>query len=495
MSRKIILLMMACILAIVLGSGLMVHAAGVYYVAKTGNDTNPGTEAAPWLTIQKAANTLLPGDTVNIKAGTYNEKVTVNVSGTAGGGFITFQRYGTDRVIMDGTGKTGDDMILVQNKSYIKIIGLEICNNISISTKPWPKGIFVVGAGSNIEIRNNKVYSIKCPGKRCGAHGIAVYGKSAPASYNNIIVDGNEVYGCKLGWSESVVLNGNVENFQVTNNYIHNNDNIGIDFIGYEGECPDPAYDRARNGVCRSNVVTFIDALGNPAYGTDQCADGIYVDGGTNIIIERNLSHDNNIGIELASEWSGKTTSYITVRDNIVYNSTIMGIAIGGYDTRRGSTVGCVITNNTLYNNDVKGTSAGEFVLQFDLQNNTIKNNIAYAGAQNLFMSNPYTQNVGSIVNYNIYYSANAATARWQWKNVMYTGFSAYKAGSGNDANSLFADPLFVNLAGLDFHLQLTSPAINAGDPAFVPGSGETDFAGNARVLGGRVDCGAYEKL
>jgi len=38
-----------------------------------------------------------------------------------------------------------------------------------------------------------------------------------------------------------MVLNGNVEKFVVSNNVVHDNDNIGIDFIGYEGENPDPA--------------------------------------------------------------------------------------------------------------------------------------------------------------------------------------------------------------------------------------------------------------
>jgi probable HAF family extracellular repeat protein/predicted outer membrane repeat protein len=44
-----------------------------------------------------------------------------------------------------------------------------------------------------------------------------------------------------------------------------------------------------------------------------------------------------------------------------------------------------------------------------------------------------------------------------------------------------------------DYHLQPESPCINAGDPAFVPESGETDFDGNLRVRLGRVDIGANE--
>ncbi|NDB76719.1 MAG: DUF1565 domain-containing protein, partial [Verrucomicrobia bacterium] len=42
------------------------------YVATTGNDTNPGTLAAPWRTIQRAASTVGPGTTVLVQPGTYN---------------------------------------------------------------------------------------------------------------------------------------------------------------------------------------------------------------------------------------------------------------------------------------------------------------------------------------------------------------------------------------------------------------------------------------
>jgi len=41
------------------------------YVATTGSDTNPGTLAAPWKTVQKAANTALPGQTVCVRGGVY----------------------------------------------------------------------------------------------------------------------------------------------------------------------------------------------------------------------------------------------------------------------------------------------------------------------------------------------------------------------------------------------------------------------------------------
>lgn len=55
------------------------------------------------------------------------------------------------------------------------------------------------------------------------------------------------------------------------------------------------------------------------------------------------------------------------------------------------------------------------------------------------------------------------------------------------------ADPLFVDPGAGDYHLQLCSPAIEAGDPAFTPAPGETDIDGQDRVQGRRVDMGADE--
>src|SRR5262249_21501605 len=148
----------------------------------------------------------------------------------------------------------------------------------------------------------------------CGAHGIAVYGTSASGSIHDVVIDGNEVHDCTLGWSESLVVNGNVEDFTISNNVVHDNNNIGIVAIGFEGECIgcSDALDRARDGLIAGNLVYNIDSLGNPSYGNDRSADGIYIDGGTNIVIERNVVHHSSIGIEIASEHGGKTTSEVT---------------------------------------------------------------------------------------------------------------------------------------------------------------------------------------
>ena len=62
----------------------------VYYVATNGSDDSFGSDDQPWRTIQKAANTLAPGDTVIVRAGLYQERVEINVNGLPGQP-ITFQ--------------------------------------------------------------------------------------------------------------------------------------------------------------------------------------------------------------------------------------------------------------------------------------------------------------------------------------------------------------------------------------------------------------------
>ena len=472
---------------------------GTYYVATTGLDTNPGTPAAPWRHIQYALDHVGPGSTVNVMGGTYNEYVTFKNSGTANN-YIVLQNYAGQVAVIDGTGLpiSGEvGLVNIVNKQYVKLIGFEVRNlKAGGVSSAFPQGISVRGNGAYIEIRNNKVHNIENSCRRCGAHGIAAYGRDPNASIHDLIIDGNEVYNGKFGWSESMVLNGNVEKFTVSNNIVHDNDNIGIDFIGFEGENPNPAVDRARDGTVWGNLVYNINSYGNPAYGNERSADGIYVDGGTNIVIERNTVHNANLGIELASEHAGKNTSYITLRSNFIYNNTQAGIAFGGYDTRRGSTENCVIVNNTLYNNYTQGDWGAELYIQFDTRNNVVKNNIVYANSYKRYMEAWSAVMTANVIDRNLYYAAGGGEAgTWVWKGTTYSTFTAYKTASGNDATSLIGrDPLLMGPAAGDLHINTGSPAINIGDNLTAAQVGALDIDGQARILGGIIDLGADEK-
>ena len=82
----------------------IVAATAYYYVSTSGFDAYPGTLALPWRTIQKAANTAIPGSTVYVRGGTYHERITVRISGSASAGYVTFQNYPNETAIIDGTG-------------------------------------------------------------------------------------------------------------------------------------------------------------------------------------------------------------------------------------------------------------------------------------------------------------------------------------------------------------------------------------------------------
>src|SRR5437764_559929 len=47
-------------------------AAATWYVAPTGSDSNPGTQASPFQSITKAQSVATSGDTVTLRGGTYS---------------------------------------------------------------------------------------------------------------------------------------------------------------------------------------------------------------------------------------------------------------------------------------------------------------------------------------------------------------------------------------------------------------------------------------
>ncbi len=466
--------------------------AGTYYVSTTGSDANDGSLLSPWLTIQHAVDSVGPGDTIYVRTGVYNELVEFNNSGSAAEGYITLQNYDGENPVIDGTGLSGSDpgLIKIDYKHHIKVSGFELRNLTTSNKSTTPAGIWVLGTSHYIELHNNLVHHIENNATGGNAHGIAAYGYSAVSSINNLVIRGNEIRNCILGWSESMVLNGNVENFIVENNIVHDNDNIGIDFIGHEGTCNDAALDQARDGVCVGNTVYNIDSLPNPAYGGERCADGIYVDGGKRITIEKNVVHHCNIGVEIASEHKDKGTSNVIVRNNIIRDSHSGGIFIGGYASNKGWARDCNIVNNTLYNNDTDDCGwGGEIVMQYYCSDNLFENNIFSAGPSRFFIRNENTSCSNNTFNYNLYYGSGG---QWNWNNTTYSTFSAYKTASSQDANSITSDPKFVDAPNLDFHIRFDSPCINAADPS-LDYSSQTDIDAEPREMSGRADIGADE--
>jgi len=482
-----------------------------YYVSTSGSDSNPGTLSRPWKTIQHAADSVHAGDTVYVRGGVYNKLVGIKVSGSAAAGFITFSNYPGEAAIVDGTnlkipgGQWG--LFTIESQNYIVINGFEIRNYRTNSTADTPIGIWVFGAGSDVQIFNNHIHDIVTTARTnpwlcsSNAFGLTVDGSKAPDSIFGLAIIGNEVDHLKTGCSESLSVDGNVDHFSIANNLVHDDDNIGIDGIGFEGVSPDPKYDQARNGEIRGNTIYNITSYGNPDYGKQYAADGIYVDGGTQIVIEQNLVHNVDLGVEVASEHPNHVASYVTVRNNVIYFDTSNGISIGGSDAMmNGGTEHCAIVNNTLYKNGTKGinNNSGEFQIQHHATNNIFENNILYANTEAQFL-NSYasTPPHPAVVDYNLYYSTiGASNGNWTWVGKNYTGYDHYRRKTKLDHDSPeFLDPQFISLGSpLNFDIQLGSPAVGAGNnlgPAVV---GTVDFAGNPRVQNGAINIGAYEQ-
>ncbi len=504
------------LLALVHLLGTLPSFAATYFVAPAGNDSAAGSEAAPWRTLQRAADhpALTGGDTVYVRGGTYAQSVTLTRSGTDAARPITFAAYPGEYPRLDGTSLTPPDdttgLITINSAGFLRVVGFELANyranDGSTNHKKVPCGIYLHGTCRDIEIRGNNIHDIANHFANGDAFGFVAYGDTV-APITGLVVADNEVHHCSTGNSETLTINGNVVGFRITGNRIHHNTNIGIDIIGYEATCPDPAQDRARSGVVRANTVWECTSTANPAYNNLPAAGGIYVDGGTDILIENNTSYQNDIGLELTSEHTGRNSDHCTARNNLIWGNRIGGIFLGGSEPQNGGSEYNLVASNTLWANDTRGDGNGEIQFSHWCAHNTLRHNLVVAGAQALLCSNPVAAtlngratNTDNQFDWNLWWAPGGPTAsQWQWKNTTRTGFdgaSGWKTATGQDPRSLFVDPRLRNasLVGTaDLHLRSDSPAVDAGDPTAAPAAGESDLDRLARLTGTRLDIGADE--
>lgn len=465
-----------------------------HYVSVDGDDSNAGTPNSPWSSIQYAMDVAEPGSTVNIMGGTYNEKVYVNVSGTAGN-LITFRNYNNETVIIDGTGWNDPAMCEIYDRQYVRLEGLHFTNNVLQDAM----GIYIEGMCDHIEIVNCKISEIHFSSdpnapvnETTNAQPLIVYGSEPGYPISNLLVQECEIFDSRTGYSEALAVNGNVDGFEISGNNVHDIANIGIDAIGHEGTCSDPAVDQARNGLISDNTV--YNCLSDYA-----SAAGIYVDGGKNIVIERNKVHNCQWGIEVGCENPGKTTSAITVRNNFIYSNSSAGIQLGGYDYPAGSgmVANCKVINNTLFNNATVNDYDGELTLTYS-ENCTIVNNIFYA-------TNPEDQLIsledvvsippGLVLDFNLWYHPDGADNTYiYWNGTDYESINAFITETGFEANAQFTDPMLKSDSSdnPDLHIKESSPAIGAANATYLADAGEKDIDGENRVDMG-LDKGADE--
>jgi alpha-N-arabinofuranosidase len=80
-----------------------VARAANFHVAPTGNDANPGTQAAPFRTIQRAANLAQPGDVITVHEGVYRERISPPRGGESDTKRIVYQAAPGEKVEIKGS--------------------------------------------------------------------------------------------------------------------------------------------------------------------------------------------------------------------------------------------------------------------------------------------------------------------------------------------------------------------------------------------------------
>lgn len=410
-----------------------------YYVADSGgDDTFPGTLAQPFKTIQKAVDTVLAGDTILIKAGTYNARVLLSTSGTAALP-ITIQAFDTG-VVLDGTGITWNPPGTANPfNGLFDLFGIShvVFNNLSLTNSTYA-GFFMENC-TNITISN-------CQTDNTVSSGIGVW------SCDSIMVDNNTVQRACNGGGEECITLANTSNSEVKNNEVFNN--IG-GVLGGEGIDVKQGSHHVKvhhNHVHHLNGRLGIYADAYDAYTHD-------------IEIYNNLVHDiPDSGIAVASEGGGLLEN-ILIYNNLIYNNTYGAIEVGGWTTVAGTTNTPIhnvkIINNTLYNNQDGINIDNAFAENISVKNNIISQN---SGEQIVIGATPAIQ-------VSVF-------------NCLIDGASLITG-----TNAIMAAPQFIDISTQNFHLSINSPAINTGTQTDSPSFDLDDANRND----GLPDIGAYE--
>jgi len=414
-----------------------------FYVALDGDDASPGTINQPWRTIQRAADTLEPGDMVYIRGGVYEEYVELSQGGSYGN-YITYAAYPGETPILDGENVDWKYGFNLGHEYYIKIDGLVIRNWEGFGIVSWTQSDHIV-------IKNVEIYNTGSAIRLFDHHDDWIV-ENAYLHHNSLIG-----FDCAPGPGTNIVLR-NVQSM-------------------YNGVGGDTAADGFAFESGNSVLVEDCEASYNGGDGFDFKSDGTQLvcvvahDNGRNNI---KLWGKNSRLINALSYDSGLTNlvlaeggSYHVINCLVASQSSYGYLAtLGGYDTLTPTPV--VLYNNIFYNdNPVMGGTTVYFPAGAIL---TADNNIYW---------NPFRTDAVICAEFagGCFSSDDIKDGTWY-------------ASSGSDANSAYGNPLFVDAKGKDFHLTAESPAVDAGNPVVAPNS---DLEGISRPQKGGVDIGPYE--
>jgi len=401
-----------------------------YYVAADGDDNNPGSEQAPWRTIQHAVEQMTPGDTVLIKSGTYDGARLEN-SGVADGP-LTLKAAPGATVIINGPGPQNKHQSALEIENWDTPVAYWIIEGLEVTGAPgW--GIDIRGGEDNhahhITVRSNHVHN---NGLGAGRTGIFA------AFTDDVLIENNETHH---NGEHGIYVNNSSDRFIIRNNRSHHNANCGIHLNGDA--------DMGGDGIMSDGQVT-----GNTIYDNGTGGSGINMDGVERTTVANNLLYNNhNTGIAIFQE-----NGAICSSSNRIAHNTIL-IANNG---RWALTVGPGCANNIVLNNifysdhSYRGSiDADQGVVNLVSDYNIVVNRFTTDGGDSIL-----------------------TLAQWQ--------------ALGYDTHSFLATPdtLFVNAAAHDYRLREDSPALNKGS---TQAGISADITGAARPSGAGYDIGAYE--
>lgn len=409
-------------------------AAGrTLYVSPSGNDANSGlSDALAWKTLQKAANTVVAGDTVVVRAGTYRGfNAYGKSSGTASAPIAFAADSGVTINSLPNSGLPNDTLadINVENSgNYWTISGF------TISGAGTQRGCIRVTGCNGAQVLNNTVSG--------GFIGVFVSNCDGALIQNNSCSNSTDQHGIYCSGSRNCTIRGNT---CFGNNY----DGIHV------------------------NVLT--GQLGDGGSG-----------GVTNHLVEGNTCHDNTLaGMDIEG------VSGCMFRNNRIWGNGKHGFTIHSQDqANTPRTANCTFVNNTVLNTNTNITACIQFqsvdtagMVVFD--NSLI--NMGNGGTMWTFAA----PMAGFVCDYNAVsdvYSQNGGTTK--------ITLAQWRTATGQDAHSFVATAaaLFVNPATNDYRLKAGSPALNAGVASLAgKAAPPTDFAGVARPVGAAWDLGCYE--
>jgi hypothetical protein len=415
-----------------LSSGDLVYAS-TYYVSKAGRDTNPGTEAQPFLTMNQGVSKLIAGDTLYVKAGTYVESLQYNIpSGTSWTNKVRIAAYpndtvwikpssGTTVIAFAGEGGAGNN----GSQHYIELDGINV-------------------DGSNITSSSIRIES----GYTYNAHHIRV--KNAEIIASKVVSGGGLTGGsmCILITADDEPATGSLQGFnEFSNLVLHHAGGPGTAGYGFYIQSSDNVVDTA----------TIYDVTG-------ACI---------------SVYNGHNPGDQEASRNTirGVTCHDVTVID-VATDPRTQGIVVGrGHNN--------LIYNNLIYNiQDIAGSQSYGIEV-FHAYDTQIYNNTVFNASHGAILDNGTPGSSNTIFRNNILYGNRLGDYE---NDGTGTVASNNMCSSGCNVNG---NPLFTNSAAGDFTLQAGSGAIDAG--MTLSNMFTIDIRGTVRPSGNGYDIGAYE--